>query len=385
MEYISIIVPIYHGKKYIRGLICQIEDCTVRGAENYKLELVLVNDDPECPLDSYCSDKLEIRIIETDQNRGIHASRVRGLNHCCGDFVLLLDQDDRIEPEYFASQLKHIGDADAVVCKLLHEGKQFYDTRMPFEQVITKEYIISVRNSIISPGQVLIRKSKIPETWKAVELKNNGADDWLLWVCMMAENRKFSLNQETLFEHVFEGQNESVNAKHMIESEQELYRVVEENKILTGRELAVLHTAVQNAAADHIKVLSKFQKMFFVYNTWMVLYEQGICIEDYLAANNVRSIAVYGFSYIGKRLYFAMSKGKVCVEYFIDMNAGYLEGPVPIYPPDAHLPLVDMVIISLVDDVDSISKSLSGVLSTRICGITQILEEMKSHITGGTL
>ena len=385
---ISIIVPIYHGKKYIENMIRQIAACALESKGDYTLELLFVNDDPgECigSLSMYTqaclpdlfSAGMEIRTIETEQNRGIHGARVRGLEHCTGDYVLFLDQDDCIKPEYFSSQLTHLGEADAVVCKLLHEGKQFYDTRMPFEQVITRDFMISVKNPIISPGQVLIRRDKIPEIWKAAELKNNGADDWFLWICMSAERRHFALNQDVLFIHVVEGCNESFHAGHMIDSERELYQAVSDHGILQGNELGALYQAVQKAADDHMKVLYKFQKMFFVYNAWMSLYEQGIYIEDYLWKQNIRSIAIYGFSYIGHRMHYVLKKSSICVECFIDMNADFLEGEIAIYRPDMQLPAVDMIIICLVDGIESITGSLSAVSQARICSITELLEEMK--------
>lgn len=378
MKHTSIIVPIFHGKKYIDGMIDQLEKCEEKSDGRYTLELLLVNDDPAMPIGCVSSDKINIKVLETEKNRGIHASRVRGLGYCTGDYILFLDQDDRITENYFNSQLLCLENADAVVCRLLHEGRQFYDVRMPFEQVITRDYIISVRNPIISPGQVLIRKNKIPTVWKETELKNNGADDWLLWLCMLAEGSGFALNDEIVFEHVVEGNNESGNVKHMIDSERELYQVIAEKRILAGSELKALYMAVQKAEEGHIKLLSKFQKMFFVYNRWMMLDEQGICLEDYLAKNHVHSVAVYGFSYIGKRLYGRLKQGKVCLKYFIDMNAEYLrEDTVPIYRPNEALIPVDMIIISLVDGVESISKKLREVSDAKICTITELIEKME--------
>jgi len=377
MEIISIVVPIFQGRKYIRGMVAQLENCAARSDGLYALELLLVNDDPAWPLEEYSSDKLKLHVMETDQNRGIHEARVRGLEACTGDYVLFLDQDDRIMPDYFSCQLGHIGDGDAAVCKLLHEGRQFYDTRMPFEQVVTRDFIISVRNPIISPGQVLLRKERIPRVWKNIKLKSNGADDWLLWICMLAENCKFSLTPKILFEHVVEGNNESINAGHMIESERELYQVIAENEILSGGELEKLHMAVLNTENDHIRLLSRFQKMFFVYNNWMELHEQGIFLENYLIQKGVHRVAVYGFSYIGKRLYHCLSQGKVQVSYFIDKNAEYLDGEVPIYQPDILLPFVDMIIISLVDGTDGIKNTLAVLSKAELCTVTELFEEMK--------
>lgn len=378
MEHISIIVPIYHGRKYIDGMIAQVEKCALAGWDKYVLELLFINDDPTEPISARVSEQITIRVVETDINRGIHGARVRGLERCTGDYVLFLDQDDRIWPEYFSSQLFHLGGADAVVCKLLHEGRQFYDTRMPFAQVITKEFILSVRNPIISPGQVLIRRKEIPAAWKDAGLKNNGADDWLLWLCMLGMGAEFVLNPEILFEHVVEGGNESINAVHMIASEQEVYKVAASAGIFSQEELAKLKGAVQAVAEDHIRLLSKFQKMFFVYDDWIKQQEQGRYIYEYLQKAGVGSVAIYGDSYIGKRLYYCLQKNGVEVKYFIDRNAAYLEEEIPVYLPQADLPPVDFILISLVEAQEAIGRELAVLTTARISSITELLAAMKN-------
>lgn len=377
MESISIIVPIYRGRKYIDSMITQLERCADKCKDKHTLELILVNDDPQETIGPYYSETMSVKVFETNINRGIHGARVRGLEHCTGDYVLFLDQDDRIVPEYFASQLRCLGDGDAVVCKLLHEGRQFYDIRMPFEEVVTREYILSVRNPIISPGQVLLKREKIPKIWKTAALKNNGADDWLLWLCMLAGNCKFVLNPNVLFEHVVEGENESINAVHMIASEQEIYEVLASKKAFSTEELEKLRGAVQDAAESHIKLLSKFQKMFFVYDQWLRLQEQGKYIHVYLRKCGVHRVAIYGDSYIGKRLFYSLQENGVEVSYFIDKNAAYLEEEVPVYPPQAGMPIVDMIIISLVDATEAIRKELMGLSEVKIYSVIELFAHMK--------
>lgn len=378
MEKVSVIVPIYRGKRYIDGMIAQMERCTEAGHGGFFLELLFVNDDPREPIGMVSSDVITVKVLETDENRGIHGARVRGLEVCTGDFVLFLDQDDRIDADYFSSQLAHIADCDAVVCKLLHEGRQFYDTRMPFEQVITREFIISVRNPIISPGQVLLRKEKIPEIWQKAELENNGADDWLLWLCMLSKNCKFALNPKVLFEHVVEGGNESINVAHMMASEQEVYKIVSKGQILSGKELQSLQMAVHTAANEHIKLLSKFQKMFFVYDQWFKFQEKGRYLHEYLNKCGVRRVAIYGDSYIGKRLYHSLQGNGVEVSCFIDKNAAYLEEEIPVYPPEAGLPTVDLIIISLVEAIEAIREDLMRLSETKICSLTELFAGMQN-------
>lgn len=377
MKYVSVIVPVFRGKKYINNMIAQMEDCAVHDT-GVNLELLFINDDPAEQIGNFASKKIQIRTIETDVNRGIHGARVRGMEYCTGEYVLFLDQDDRITPNYFTSQLGNIGDDDAVVCKLLHEGRQFYDTRMPFEKVITREFILSVRNPIISPGQVLLRKEKIPETWKRTKLKNNGADDWLLWLCMLAENYKFALNPEILFEHVVEGANESINVAHMMASEREIYEVLASKQTLSSEDLEKLEGAVQAAVEGHVKLLSKFQKMFFVYDSWFQLEEEGRHIYEYLKKNGIRRVAIYGDSYIGKRLYRNLQNNGVEVCCFIDRNASYLEEEIPVHLPKKGLPTVDLIIISLVEAVEVIREELMRLSEARICSLVELFDDMKN-------
>ncbi|MDE6748882.1 MAG: glycosyltransferase [Lachnospiraceae bacterium] len=377
MEKISVIVPIFHGIKYIDNMIAQLEKCVEKSSNRCTIELLLVNDYPAEQIGYFSSEKINVRVIETDRNRGIHGARVRGLNHCTGDYVLFLDQDDIIYPDYFNSQLEHLNNKAAVVCKLLHEGRQYYDNRTSFEKVLNREFMIGSRNPIISPGQVLLKKNRIPKIWTDIALKNNGADDWLLWLCMFSEGSEFALNPSLLFEHVVEGQNESVNIQHMENSEKELYEVVAANGILTGQELENLHDTIKNVAAGRVATLVKFRRMFFVYDAWLRLMEQDISISEYLLKRGINSVAVYGDNQIGKRLYHALKKEGICVKYFIDMNAEYLEEEIPVYMPAAPLHNVDMVIISLVESIDSIRKTLSGLLDTKIYGITELIEEIE--------
>lgn len=378
MENISIIVPVFRGRQYINNMITQLEQCANVCKDKYMLELVLTNDDPGEVIGSFLSETIRIHVLETEINRGIHAARIRGLECCSGDYVLFLDQDDRIVPEYFTSQMRHLGSGDAVVCKLIHEDRQFYDTRMPFEEVITRDFILSVRNPIISPGQVLLRKEKIPGLWKTARLINNGADDWLLWLSMLAENSNFSLNPNILFEHMVEGENESINAVHMMASEQEIYNVLEAAKAFPPKDLARLGKAVQEAAEGHIRLLSKFQKMFFIYDKWFRLQEEGRYIHEYLKQCGVRRVAIYGDSYIGKRLYSSLQKNGVEVCCFIDRNAVYLNEEIPVYPPQEGLPDVDMIIISLVEAVEEIMEELARFSGAGICGIGELLADMKA-------
>ena len=186
---VSVIVPIYHGQMYMPGLIRQLEEAA-KETTDYNVELLFVNDDPDMPIGAVPESILtDIRVIQTDKNRGIHGARVRGLSYCRGDFVLFLDQDDTIHKKYLTRQLALIGDADAVVCNVMHDGHMYYDVDRSLEHVITRESMLFEQCMILSPGQVLIRKASISDIWKENIMRVTGADDWLLWICMLCEGK----------------------------------------------------------------------------------------------------------------------------------------------------------------------------------------------------
>ena len=177
---VSIIVPIYQGKKYIPKLIKMAEMCQEKAQNQQGIELILSNDDPHEKIEeSLFSDTITIHILNTEINRGIQAARIRGLEAANGDFVVFLDQDDILYPDYINSQLSHLGDADTAVCRCIHENQQFYNADRKFEEVISKGYMMQKGNPIISAGQVLIRRTSVPKVWTENIMKTNCADDYL--------------------------------------------------------------------------------------------------------------------------------------------------------------------------------------------------------------
>lgn len=91
---ISVITPIFNGKKYIKDLILQIEKCQRKIGESWTLEFLLINDNPNDSLceTAYRSDSIDVRIFNTNKNRGTHRARVQGLSHANGEYIVFLDQ-----------------------------------------------------------------------------------------------------------------------------------------------------------------------------------------------------------------------------------------------------------------------------------------------------
>lgn len=224
---ISVIIPLYKGKKYIPALL-EMMDQNAEVLKDSALEVLFLNDYPKEEIDlSEVKRDYELRWSTNPENMGIHRTRVRGLELCSGEYILFLDQDDQIDSRYLASQYEKIGDADWIVCAGTYR----------YEQGETEEIFLSARhhaccldkwcyylysNPIASPGQVLMRKNAIPEFWKRTFLEVNGSDDYLLWILMLEEGRKGVINPEKLYIHISTGENTSMDETGMRQSDYEL-------------------------------------------------------------------------------------------------------------------------------------------------------------------
>ena len=371
---VSIIVPVYHGQKYIPSIIRQAEACHRYADGKIKIELLLVNDAPEDPLPSdYSSKYIDIVVLNTEENRGTQGARIRGIECSKGSFILLLDQDDKIAPEYLKSQMEKIEGCDAVVCRALHEKKPFYNHTRPFAESICKDYILRKENSIVSPGQVLMRREAVSEVWKNNILKNNGADDWLLWLCMMEEGKSFALNNEILFEHVMEGNNGSLQVEELQQSEQEVLEIIRRLSVFPAEDIEALAETLRHLTEGRLRLLGKLHRLTCVYDRWLSMKNRGISLTGYLRQRGYRTIAIYGVTSLGKRLCQEFETDGMEVSYFIDRNARFFDDGIEVYSPGEELCQVDAVVISLVQDEQQISNVLKAKLSADIWTIAELL------------
>lgn len=377
---VSIIVPIYRGKKYIPDLIVQAE----RNAENSlcKLELLLVNDDPEVPLTEIRhSDSVQICVVNTDRNRGIHGARVRGLAHASGEFVLFLDQDDRIAPDYIRKQMSLIGRAAAVVCAVSENQKSYYHEGRTLKECIQKGSMTQKGNFIITPGQVLLRKAEIPEFWKSNILKHNGADDWFLWLCMLCAGNAFVCNEEILFEHCVHRENASANGYSMLMSMGEVYEKMKENRNCTQKDLEGIQRVIKEQEIRYLKERDKLLGLYTLLDDWMELRERHISVAAYIQRQGYKKVFIYGRGRIGLRLARELQTHQIAVCGFIDRDAKAFreriwEG-IPMILPEEVKDLPEPVYITLAKgEGEEVKRQLKEkgaeqvyLLSDVICGL----------------
>lgn len=370
-ESVDVIVPIYKGQHYIDGIISQLEACLARMRRDFRVGLILVNDDPEDVFQrDYVSETIDVVVAETDQNRGIHGARVRGLSYCTGDYVVFLDQDDRLSENYFQSQLDALGSADAVICKALNGIREFYDCDRRFEEAVSIHHMFSVGNGILSPGQVLMRRKAVSRFWMENILRHNGADDWMLWLCMMYEGSRFACNGDLLYEHVLGDNNCSQSIFGMYQSEREMYRVLQDQNYFDTGYFVQLRQAMQRGMEIRLKEQDRLKTIVGVYDAWLAAGYSSVV--NALKHAGFHKVAIYGMGKIGLRLYQEI-RGGVEVKCFIDRNAAYIKNDMPVYTLEQDIPPVDFVIITLTDREKRILNEVSSKLQVPAKNIQDLI------------
>ena len=369
---ISVIVPIYHGKKYIPVIIKQIENASAMISES--VELILVNDAPDEKIDEINSVEIDIRVINSKVNHGIHGARVLGLQCAQGYYVLFLDQDDYIAPNYFDSQVSKVKDADAIVCNAVHNKRLEFISYEDLYSKINMEYIISQKNPIRTPGQVLIRKECVPEIWKSNIIKNNGADDWFLWISMMKAGCRFECNEAVLFEHVINGMNVSFNEFNMMQSEEEVINVIRKNKFLDERELSLLDWFKRNQEANRLKGYDGYVKKTKIYEKWLRCYIHGFSIEESLRNRGINKVAIYGAGELGRLLFDALKDSEIDVWGFIDREAVRIMDNIKIVTPDNMPSEIDGVIIALANNLQEIKQHILEQTEKLVYTLSELLD-----------
>lgn len=224
MRTVSIITPFYKGNEHMPALFQTVrENAQSCKAQNIALELVLVNDSPgvrmelpEGPWD------FSLVTLENPKNSGIHASRIHGLAKATGDYILMLDQDDLLEPDGILSNMNCLGEADAVLgngyMKYPDRQEIIYKNKLYQSFINNLTVLLAYGDTVMSPGQCIIRKEAFPKGWLERPLQLNGADDELLWIMMLLEGRRFSINPRVVYWHMDTGHNTSYDFRQMANS-----------------------------------------------------------------------------------------------------------------------------------------------------------------------
>ena len=359
MATVSIITPIYKGRQYIPHLTQMIKNCAIKASEIAKVEWVVVNDYPEDNITEVdTGDLFEVKILPTDRNRGIHGARVRGLEASSGDYVTFWDQDDVFPENWIESQIRVIGDGNVVVCDQHRNGIMYYghSGRKPLEKVVTREHLLNCDNGFI-PGQVLIKKGIIPNLWKTRILTNNCADDYYLWLLLIAKGEKFIVNRDTYFNHFIHGKNESLAIDDAYKSINEMLGILKDEKVFSEHDFNVLEASQEHRLHLQLRELGVVKEKMGILKSLLRLQEENIPLSDNAVKDASGRIFIYGAD-IGAHVWRKLSAEGIGLRAIIDRDAKWLDIPMKAITMDELSIDEPFIIMTLINQADKVTSDL---------------------------
>jgi len=237
---VSIIIPCYNHGQYIREALDSVEKI----ADKSLYEVIIVNDGSKDAYTIEMMDKLaaEGYHVINQVNQGLGRTRNNGIRVAKGDYILPLDSDNRIRPEYIYESIK-ILDAHPEIAMVYGDAQFFGDK--------DKRHVVGEFNlqNMMIENQVdacaVYRKS----AWDAVggydeKMPIMGYEDWDMWLNMIFNNYKFHYVPEILFDYRVLGN--SMLRSISVTNKKKLFRYMDEkyksylNMDIMNRELRKL-------------------------------------------------------------------------------------------------------------------------------------------------
>jgi len=289
---VSVIMAAYNAEKYIEETLISVLN------QSYtNFEFLIVNDgSTDGTLDiikKYREADNRIKVISRDNNEGCSYSRNEALSHASGQWIAIIDADDKCSSDRLLKQIDVMQNNDIDVCgswiKKVDENNVELETVRYYEsheQILTH----ALFNCPVAHSTVMIRA----ETLNGLKYDEglSYAEDYDLWIRMLLSGSRFHNIQEPLVMYRIHGQ----QASHDITSQEwDVFKSVQ-SRYLTwfsrGECMDVeLLSRVSNKGDDF-----SVHDLRMTHSLWVELLDtsdaQKNVVKDNLAIFSIRSVAL---------------------------------------------------------------------------------------------
>lgn len=193
MSKVSVIIPCFNQGQYLHDAVNSVLDQTYAD-----FEIIIVNDGST---ESYTKNLLETfnrpktRVVHTS-NQGLASARNNGIREASGIYILPLDADDKIEPEYMRKAVDLL-DNDEELGIIYCLGKFFGERKGIF---YLNEF--NLKNMLLD-SRIFCSAFFRRDDWALVKGYNPnmiyGWEDWDFWLSIIELGRKTFMIPEILF------------------------------------------------------------------------------------------------------------------------------------------------------------------------------------------
>lgn len=142
--------------------------------------------------------KPRTRVIISAENRGLPATKNLGLANTSGEYVCMLDADDRLEPTMLERSVATL-DADPACAFVSHWVRRFGDESWDWTPTDCEFPGLLDRNTL--NGAALVRRRLLESAGGFDEAFREGCEDWDLWITLVERGFHGRILPEVLFNY----------------------------------------------------------------------------------------------------------------------------------------------------------------------------------------
>lgn len=124
------------------------------------------------------------------------------------------------------------------------------------------------------------------------------------------------------------------------------------------------------------KEADKYKGLMHLLDKWLMKKQRGKKLTQYFEEKGIDSIAIYGMSYIGERLYDELKDSDIEIRYAIDQNINGVYTDLNVFLPKDELPEVDAIIVTPVFYYDEIKEVLKKKVGSKIISLDTVLNKI---------
>ena len=117
-----------------------------------------------------------------------------------------------------------------------------------------------------------------------------------------------------------------------------------------------------------------------IIEKWLNIKDKQRVLGAYFESWGVSTIAVYGYSRLGKILLRELAKDGITTDYIIDKQGEMLEAPLPVYTLNDSLPKVDAIIVAPPGLIRIVKQSLTDKIFTNIFDLECVINDIATSV-----
>ena len=192
MEKVSVIVPIYNSRKYLKDCFNSIVNQTYKN-----LEIIAINDcssDKSLKVVKKYKDK-RIKIINLKNNNGVAFARNKGIEEATGDYICFIDSDDYWNLKKIEKQVKFMKDNDYTFIYSDYEYLKINGKRHRVYVPKSITYKEALKNTTIFTSTVMFNMKYLKKEDIYMPLIKRGQDTACWWQVLKKGITAYGINE----------------------------------------------------------------------------------------------------------------------------------------------------------------------------------------------